>query len=336
MRRTAPRGADPGHAPAIRALFVAGPTASGKTSIAVAVAERTGAEIISCDSRQLFEGMRIGTAAPTDGDRRRVPHHLVGVAPPHTSWSAGRWARAAERVLHDLAARDRPALIVGGSGLYARALRRGIAKLPSNRALREQLESEWRGEPPGRLHARLWRLDPDAARDIHPHNRHRVLRALEVCLTSGRRVSELWQADRDAPERFPAPMMALRVARDVLYARVDRRVEEMFRAGLVDEARALRARGFGPSWPAYRTLGYPEAVACAEGRLPPSEAIGRVQRLTRAFARRQLTWLRREAEIEWLDLDPGRPDAVIASLASALEGLHPTPLKPLDAPARSG
>jgi tRNA dimethylallyltransferase len=330
-----------GHSPderavPVRGLFLSGATASGKTALAVSVAAELGAEIVSCDSRQIFRGMEIGTAAPTPDERARVPHHLVGVADPTESWSAGRWARAATLHLEAIGRRGGTALIVGGSGLYARALRRGLAELPASPAVRARLDREWEEEGGEALHARLRRLDPEAAEGIHPHNRHRLLRALEVALATGRPISAHWASAREAPPLFPAPLVALDVPRAALYERIDRRVEAMFAGGLLDEARRLLAAGFSPACRAYRTLGYPEALACVEGTLSPREAIMRVQQRTRAFARRQLTWLRGESEVRWLPSDPARPAETLSALRGIVAELSETDLMPLDAPSRSG
>lgn len=315
-----------------RALFLMGPTASGKTALAIDAALEIGAEIISCDSRQIFRGMAIGTAAPTDAERTCVRHHLVGVADPTEAWSAGHWAREAAREITSAARRGRSVLIVGGSGLYARALRWGLAALPRDEGVRAALSRAWEVEGGDALHRRLQRLDPVAAAGIHPRNRPRVLRALEVCLVTGTPISRQWEASRGRPATFPAPLVALDVPREALYTRIDARVEAMFRGGLLEEARALVEAGITPAWPAHRTLGYPEAVLCVMGELTPEEAIARVQRQTRAFARRQLTWLRGERDVRWIRVDPQEAESARRALGEIVGGLPETALKPLDAP----
>ncbi len=332
-----------------RALMLVGPTAVGKTSLALEVAERAGAEILSCDSRQLYRGLTVGTAKPTPDECTRVQHHLVDVADPREAWSAGRFAREARAVLSDLARRDVPALITGGSGLYLRALRRGLAELPSDPDVRRTLREECRQLGAPALHERLRAVDPVAAAGMHPNNRERVVRALEVWTITGRPMSELWaesgaeaggggraadpsrSSDGGAPgawghAAFPADVVGVDRDRAELHDRIDRRVVAMFDAGLLDEVRGLLARGFDASWPAYRTLGYPEAVRAVRGESSTAEAIQEIQTKTRRFARRQLTWFRREPGIEWVVLGEGDGAAIASGLADRLRHGDPVPL----------
>lgn len=286
----------------VRALCLVGPTAVGKTSHSIALARALDAEIVSADSRQLYRGMEVGTASPSADERAAVPHHLVGVADPRDGWSAGRWARAAAAVIADVAARGRAVLVVGGSGLYVRALRDGLADLPTDPGLRARLDAECATHGPEALHARLAEADPDTAATIHPRNRHRVIRALEILTLAGRPVAEARRALAPDPAScFPAPILGLRRDRADLDARIDRRVEAMFGAGLLEEVRALIGEGFSPDWPTYRTLGYPEAVACVRGERSPASAIAEIQHATRRFSRRQMTWFRGERDLEWID-----------------------------------
>jgi len=302
----------------MRVFGIVGPTAIGKTDIALGVAALTGAEIVSCDSRQIYRGLTIGTAKPTPEELARVRHHLVDVAEPDEAWSAGRWAEEARTVLHGLAARGIPALVVGGSGLYLRALREGLAALPSDPEVRRRLRSELETHGLDTLHERLRRLDPAAAERVHPRNRERLVRALEVITLTGRPLTELWRERRpESPFLFDVVVIDRQKAeRD---ERIDRRVEAMFRARFLDEVRTLVAKGFAPTWPSYRTLGYPEAVECLEGKRSEAEAIVRIQQRTRRFAKRQLTWFRAEPRAEWVDASSAAPVELVRHLTQRLD-----------------
>ena len=308
----------------VRALAIAGPTASGKTSLALEVAERTGAEILSCDSRQIYRGMRVGTAAPTDAELARAPHHLVGVAGPRERWSAGRFARAAWRTMTDIASRGRPVLVVGGSGLYLRAIRDGLHDLPADEAVRARLRDLLHELGPEAMHRRLAGVDAAAAASVHPHNTVRVLRALEVFEVTGQPMSVLRAA---APRSgVLMPLVGIERARAELYTRIDARAQAMFEVGWLDEVRALVDRGFDPSWPAFATLGYPEAVRCLRGELAQAEAVAAITQATRRFAKRQLTWFRGERDLVWQPLAGGRAGEVVAALARAMEDAPPLPV----------
>jgi tRNA dimethylallyltransferase len=309
----------------IRALALAGPTATGKTALAVALAEKTGAEIVSCDSRQIYRGLTIGTAKPTEAERARAAHHLLDVADPTERWSAGRWADEARRALAGIAERGRAALIVGGSGLYLRALRDGLAPLPRDPLVRRELQSDADARGLAALHAELTELDPAAAAGIHPHNRERLLRALEVCRITRQPMSALW-ARGSGSNAFPVALVVLDRPRPELAARIDERVEAMFDAGLLAEVDALVRAGFAPEWPAYRTLGYPEAVRCLRGEWGRAESIARIQIRSRQFAKRQRTWFRAEPDAEWIEMPAESIEPIVERLAARLDSLTPRPI----------
>ncbi len=308
------------------ACFLVGATATGKSEIAVEMAERLGMEIVSADSRQLFRGMEIGTAAPDAGLRRRVPHRLVGVASPSDCWSAGRYMSAALEALREIAARGMGALIVGGSGLYVKALRQGLARLPADATVRERLRQDCARHGSSVLHERLLRMDPDAARRIHPRNVERLVRALEIYQITGRPASTLQREGSPRASVFPAPMYGLDMPRKLLYRRIEARVDRMFEAGLLDEVRRLLARGFGEGWPAYRTLGYPECERCIRGEIDEATARAEIKRKTRHFARRQLTWFRGQADLEWFAWTGEGLEALVERLCSRSRRAPPVPL----------
>lgn len=293
-------------------VVVAGPTASGKTRLAVELALRLGGEVISADSQQLYRGLEVGTARPTAAERAAVPHHLLDLAAPGEGMDAVRWAARADEAIAGLAARGRAALVCGGTGLYLRALLHGMVAAPGrDPAFRAELEAE--AERAGRpaLHARLAAVDPEAAARIMPNDLVRVVRALEIS-RAGVAPSRLHAAHRFREERYRHRLLALDPPREELHRRIDARVEAMFDGGLLDEARALLAR-FGDPLPAKLPIGYAEAAGVVAGRLSRAEAVRRVQVAHRRYARRQVIWLRREPGVEWL-----RPPVDAAALAGAL------------------
>lgn len=311
MPPSPPRGGGSGRA--LRLAVIAGPTASGKTALAVALARRLGGEIVNADSQQVYRGLDVGTAKPTPEERAAAPHHLLDVVEPGEAMDAARWSALADRAVADVAARGRVPIVVGGTGLYLRALLHGVVAAPGrDPALRARLEEEAARLGRPSLHARLAAIDPEAARRIRPNDLVRVVRALEIA-AGGLRPSELHAAHAFQADRYDAVLLALEPPRPELHARIDARVREMFARGLLDEARALAAR-FGEAVPAKLPIGYAEAIACARGALPLEEAIRRVQVAHRRYARRQLVWLRKERGIEWL-----RPPYEIEALARRVE-----------------
>ena len=296
----------------IRICVVAGPTASGKTSLAIALARRLGGEIVNADSQQVYRGLDVGTAKPTAEERAAAPHHLLDVAEPGEGMDAARFVALADAAVADVAARGRVPVVAGGTGLYLRALLHGVVAAPGrDPALRARLEEEAAHLGRPALHARLAALDPAAAARIRPNDLVRVVRALEIA-ASGRLPSELHAAHAFRADRYDALLVALDPPRGELHARIDARVREMFAGGLLDEARALLARE-GPL-PPKLPIGYAEAVACVRGELPIEEAIRRVQVAHRRYARRQIVWLRAERGVEWVS-----PPVDVEALARRVE-----------------
>jgi tRNA dimethylallyltransferase len=282
-------------------LVIVGPTAAGKTALALEIAPGLGAEIISADSRQVYRGMDVGTAKPTPEERRRVRHHAIDVVDPDQPYDVARYQRDAEASLADVASRGARPLVVGGTGLYVRALVDGLAlrDLPHDPDLRARLEDESRLVGPEELHARLAARDPVAAARVHPRNVRRVIRYLEVTLLEGP-ISLRWRAAAARPVR----LVGLLPPRDELDRRIDARVLAMVEAGVLDETRTLLARYGSLSRTALTAHGYPHWIRHLEGRASLDEATRLTQRDIRAYARRQLTWFRRDPRIRWFD--PGR------------------------------
>ena len=295
-----------------------GPTASGKSQVAMALARGGPVEIVSVDSMQVYRGMDIGTAKPTPPERAEVRHHLVDVADPSEEYSVSRFQSDARAALDDVAGRGARALLVGGTGLYLRAVVDQLeipGQWPEVRAVLEE-EADRCGVPA--LHARLEVLDPPAAGRMLATNRRRVVRALEVCIGSGRPFSSFGPGLEAYP---PAPMriFGLDVERAELDGRITRRYERQMAAGFLDEVAGLAARPAGLSRTARQALGYRELLAHLDGRLGPEEAVAEAVRRTRSFARRQQAWFRRDPRIEWVPA--GGPDGAAKAVAAIRAGL---------------
>lgn len=301
-------GAEAESLPPILALV--GPTGTGKSALALAIAARRGAEIVNCDSRQVYRGLDLGSAKPDAAARARVPHHLFDVVAPDEPFDAARYAALARAALAAIAARGRAAMVVGGTGLYLRALREGLARVPGrDDALRARLAAVEDANP-GTLYARLAAHDPASAARLHPRDRVRLVRALEVLELSGQPLSA-WQAAHRRGVAAPLPMrvVGLTLPREALYARLDARAAAMLAAGLVDEVRALRAAGYGGTR-ALASIGYREVGRHLDGACTLAEALAAMQRATRQFAKRQLTWFRADPTVEWMDADAADPAAL--------------------------
>lgn len=284
------------------ALVLAGPTAVGKTAVALALAEHFPAEIVSADSRQVYRLMNIGTAKPTREELQRVPHHFIDVCNPDEVYSAGQYGREARACVSDILQRGKTPLIVGGSGLYLRALLEGFAQeLPSNRVLQKELKRRAEQEGSAALHAELARLDPLSAQSIHPNDAHRIVRALEVFHSSQTSQRKLWEMP-GTPAPFAYRVFCLHMERAALYARINRRVEKMLAEGLVQECRHLLAAGYDPRLHALRTVGYQEAFGFLRGETEAAVMLELIQRHSRQYAKRQLTWFRKMAGAEWIEV----------------------------------
>lgn len=288
------------HDPIIPLIAIVGPTAVGKTNLAVTVGPQFDGEIVSADSRQFYRYMEIGTAKPTPAERARVPHHLVDIADPDETVGLAQFLHMARAAIHDIAARGRRPFLVGGTGQYVRALLRGwqVPEIPPDPALRERLEQE-EATHPGALWERLMKLDPDVADFIHPNNTRRIIRALEVTLKGDQTFSEL---RRHEPPPYRILKIGLTMEREELYARADARVEAMMDAGLLQEVKHLIAKGYGWDLPAMSGLGYAQFRPYLAGEATLDEAVERIKLDTHDFIRRQYTWFSPSAQdIHWLD-----------------------------------
>lgn len=295
-------------------ICIAGPTASGKTALAVALARELGGEVVSCDSMQVYRHMDIGTAKPTPDEMQGIPHHMLDVAEPTEDFSVSRYCEMATPIVEDILARGKPVIIAGGTGLYMDALIKGnsFAPYPST-GMREQLEAQADTEGMERMLELLRSIDPDSAARLHPADRKRILRALEVYYETGETITAHNKKTQALPPRFNAFWLALEdVERATLYARIDKRVEKMLEAGLIDEIQSLLARGIPEKCTAMQAIGYKEFVAALGGVCSMQEAVAQVQQSSRHYAKRQLTWFRRNQAIHWLRRETGDgPDKIL-------------------------
>lgn len=300
-------------------MVLVGATASGKTAVGILLAERMGTRIIGCDSRQIYRRLEIGTAKPTPAERARVHHHLVDVADPRETFSAARYRDAVLSLLPGFAADGRTPLIVGGTGLYLRAALEGLSPAPEALpGLRRWLAALARTLPGG-LHPLLARVDSAAAARIHPNDRYRISRALEVYYLSGRTLTERMNLRRHGRPALAARIFAIRLEGPELRRRIDQRLGAMMAAGFLDEARGLLEDGLDPDLPALRSVGYPELFAHLRGQITLDAALERIRRATWQYARRQLTWFRAEPGVAWIQAGPSTTaeriaDAVLLGL----------------------
>jgi tRNA dimethylallyltransferase len=294
-------------------IVIAGPTGSGKSALALRVAESLCGEIVNCDSIQVYRHFNIGAAKLGESERRGIPHHLIDVADPDEQFTAGEYARRGRRILDDIAARGRLPVVAGGTGFYLRALLQGLFSGPERDAgLRERLAGR-EVRRPGSLHRILSRLDKASAERIHANDVHKLIRALEVRLAGNRPITEFFQDGSDPLVGFRVLKLILNPPRPELYSKLDARLRWMFDNGLVEETQALLNLGFAGSLKPFESLGYLQALKLLRGELPPEQAIAEAQMQTRRYAKRQITWFRREEGSIWLN--GFGTDAEVESLA---------------------
>jgi len=286
-------------------LVIVGPTAVGKTELAVRVAKQVDGEIISADSMQVYRGLDIGTAKPTETERQGVPHHLLDVVAVDQEFSVADYQLMVEDILMDLAKRGKTPILTGGTGLYIRAVLEGFVfdSQGKDDDLRARLQEVAESQGNIALHRRLAVVDPDTAKRLHPNDRRRVIRALEIYHTTGQPLSQHLDAQKQLEPRYQAVKFGLARNRPRLYQRIDARVDQMIEAGLLDEVKNLLEQGLAEGATAMQALGYKELVGYLRGEYDLAEAIRLLKRDTRRYAKRQLTWFRRDEEIIWLDLD---------------------------------
>ena len=298
------------------ALFLVGPTATGKTEVAVLAADRLNAEIISADSMQIYRGMDIGTAKPSVAQRRQAPHHLMDIVSPHEPFDTAQFAQCARQCILEITARGRIPLVVGGTPLYLKALAEGLFSGPrASPEIRRRLDAEYESAGPEAMHERLVTVDPISAGKLHPNDRKRIIRALEVHELTGKPISALQTQFGRPTTWMRALFVGLRRLREEIYRRIDARVEEMFREGLVPEVECIRATGgFGPQ--SSQALGYREILDALEQGTPLEQAKVLIQRNTRHMARKQLTWFRHMPYVRWVDVGARSPTVLADKVVS--------------------
>jgi tRNA dimethylallyltransferase len=284
-----------------RLLALLGPTAAGKTELSLRLAEKLDAELISCDSMCVYRGMDIGTAKPTEAERSRVPHHMIDIADPDEQFTVADYKERVEELILDLNARGKLPMLVGGTGLYLRAVVQDypMINVPPDPELREKLRAEAEATSREALHEQLAEVDPRAAEKIHHNDLKRVVRALEVFEKTGKPISRA-QEETTAESPYDSLKIGLEVPRDVLYERINRRVDEMLEDGLLEEVRALLDSGYSRDLYSMQSLGYRELAAYLADEHDLEEAVRLIKRNTRHFARRQLIWFRKEKNVNWV------------------------------------
>jgi tRNA dimethylallyltransferase len=280
-------------------LVILGPTGSGKTALSIAVAEKFNGEVVNCDSVAMYRELDIGTAKPSPEERARVPHHFLDCVDPNEEVTAGEYARRARQVLADIKGREHLPIVVGGTGLYLRALLEGLFAGPQrSEKLRARLRERSQRRGPSYLHRILQRLDPASAAKVHANDEPKLIRAIEVCLTSRQKISDLWQQGRDPLSGFRIIRLGLDPDRTTLYQRINDRAWQMFENGLIEETQRLM-ENYG-SARILNSLGYKQAAQFLRRELSHEEAVSAAQQAHRNYAKRQMTWFRREPNVHWL------------------------------------
>jgi tRNA dimethylallyltransferase len=300
-------------------FLLLGPTASGKTALALELAARLPLEILNCDSMQVYRGMDIGTAKPTAEELARAPHHLFDLVAPDQELNAGSYGKLADAAIAEVEGRGRFALLVGGTGLWARAVTHGVAPMPDvPPEVRETVRRDLKTLGAPALHQRLVELDPVAAARLHPNDSQRIARALEVALGTGRPISAYQEAHGFAQQRYPHLVFGIRREREELYQRIAERVPRMFEAGFLEEAQRLLDQGYAPDLRAFKALGYHEAFRVLRGRLEVPAAVELIIHAHRHYARRQLTWFRGEESLQWVTPDGAGLTQMLGQLEEAM------------------
>ncbi|HVZ16507.1 MAG TPA: tRNA (adenosine(37)-N6)-dimethylallyltransferase MiaA [Terriglobales bacterium] len=280
-------------------VAIVGPTGSGKTALSLALADRLGGEIVNCDSVAIYREFEIGTAKPSREERARAPHHLIDILDPEQQMTAGEYARLGRDVLEQIKQRGKMPIVVGGTGFYLRALLEGLFEGPERSdELRTRLREVEQRRGAEYVHRILHRLDREAAARIHANDVPKVIRAIEVCLQARRPMTELWEQGRDPLTGFRILRIGLNPERNALYTRINRRCEQMFEVGLIDETERLMKQY--PNVPALASLGYKQAAQFLRGEINRKLAVWAAQQGHRNYAKRQLTWFRREPNVKWL------------------------------------
>ena len=298
-----------------KVVVITGPTASGKSLLAIDLALHFGGEIVNADSMQVYRGMDVGTAKPTITERKGIPHHLLDVVNPDEDFDAGRYRSLATPLLRDIATREKVCFVVGGTGLYIKSLLGGLLECPpADPGLREALRRTWEESGHTYLFERLKTLDPESAQKIHPNDKVRIIRALEIIHLTRQRLSSLVRRHGFSDKSFHALKICLQVNRQQLYDRIDQRSLAMIEAGLVTETEDLLMKGYSPDLKPMKSLGYRHMVRFLEGACDLDEAISQLERDTRRYAKRQLTWFGADPEMVWME--PKDSEGIVKKIES--------------------
>ena len=301
-------------------IAVVGPTCTGKTRIGIELAKLVNGEIVSADSRQIYKLINIGTAKPTRGELAEIPHHLIDIVPLDEDVSAGTYGSLAREAFDGILSRKRVPILVGGSGLYIRSAIDGLFNAPEiDEKTRQSLRGRLESEGAERLLEELERVDPEAAKGLLPGNYKRILRGLEVYYSSGNRISKL-RAERTVTPRFKTLQFGIALERKELYSRIERRVDDMIAAGLLDEVRELLRRGFDPQLNSLQTVGYKEVIQYIQQKITYGDMVAQIKMNTRRYAKRQMTWFRKDTRIIWINANGKTPDEVAKEISGAFSG----------------
>lgn len=303
-------------------IVITGPTASGKTALGVSLALALGTEVVSADSMQLYRGMDIGSAKPTRGEMRGVPHHMIDVADPGEDYSVSRWVEGAAACCDALFAQGKTPVIVGGTGLYIESLLSGrdFSAAPGDSGVREALGAEYDALGGAAFREKLRLIDPERAEKLAPGDKKRLVRAMEVYTLTGETITAHDERTKALPPRYASRRFALTWNdRETLYARIRQRVDEMIAAGLFAEVERLLAAGLSDSCTAMQAIGYKEIAAALEGRMPMDEAVALVKQLSRNYAKKQMTWFQRDARARWIDAMGKTVEQIVDEMIEILE-----------------
>ncbi|MCK4648436.1 tRNA (adenosine(37)-N6)-dimethylallyltransferase MiaA [bacterium] len=296
-------------------VVIVGPTAVGKSEVAIELAKRIKGEIVSCDSRQVYKYLNIGTAKPTKEEKKKILHHLIDIMEPDEEFNAFLYARRAHKAISGIHRKKKIPISVGGSGLYVRATVDGIfLGAKKNKAIRERLR-KFSGDT---LYRKLKKVDSETASRLHPHDRVRIIRALEVYELTGQSISALQEISKGKKPNYNLTMIGLKRGRKELYQRINERVAEMIKEGLVEEVRGLLQRGFSQGLIALKGLGYKEIIGYLDGEYDSKEAIRLLKRNSRRFAKRQLTWFNKDKRIHWIEIKKGDSTSKVVSQIARL------------------
>ncbi|SDC26848.1 MULTISPECIES: tRNA (adenosine(37)-N6)-dimethylallyltransferase MiaA [unclassified Candidatus Frackibacter] len=309
-------------------VAIIGPTAVGKTKLSLTLAKRFNAEIISGDSMQVYKGMDVGTAKPTVEERNNIPHHMIDILPPEEEFSVAAFQARVDELIPKIINRNRLPMLVGGTGLYVKALIQGFIfpDMETDWKLRERLEAEAEEYGTEYVHNKLKAIDPPLAEKLHPNDLRRVIRGIEVYKQTGKTSTHFKKEAKERPPRYRAIKIGLRREREELYDRINRRVDIMIEEGLIEEVKELYETGYDRDLQSMQGLGYKEIIGYLEGEYDLKEAIRLIKRDTRHFAKRQLTWFRKDKEIDWFDVDKMK----FEDLITQTEELIRTNLQPED------